>query len=277
MKTEPSAAGGIQVVEPGSADDPFTASPTQAPPAPVEPEATSEDEAATGEPEAGSQPDEVALTPEEEETLLAELKESGYVHEDEVQERIREAQSGWDKRNAALQKQLADLDAQNAQAMSALRSELREVKLAGMDEEEAKGLRDAWNSEDRQKELEKRIGAVDEYARTTHAYALSTRFGQYWDGQEEAERELQECKTLEDMDVLAAQKKAEYYERLASGEQGTKGKAGSPKKGPAGTRAKSDAGGSAPAAKPSEPSTEQTLDAMGSNIKGMFSKPGQFA
>jgi len=280
MTQEPSKGGGFEVVEGGSGD-PFTT--------PVDGTGTP---TPTQEPTTGSQPGtatpstaegtEETLTPEEGQALEEGLRKLGWVKGDEIQERISQAQAGHDRRNAALETQLKNERDARLESEATLRREVQEAKLQGLPEEEREQAQRLFEHKEEQRRVREQAQATDDYFRTVRAYDLSVRYAQYWPGDTDADKRtaaeaaLMGCEEVDQMELLAERQKAGYYETLASGGAPAGGPAGKGTK-PAGAGAPSDAGGAAPAAKPPEPSTAQTLDAMAGNIKGMFGKPGTLA
>ena len=276
MTQEPSKGGGIQVVE-GGDDDPFTKlvdesgapTPTEKPPTGSQPGT---------EAPPGTEGEET-LTPEEGQALEEGLRKLGWVKGDEIQERISQAQSGHDRRNAALEKQLKDERDARLESEATLRHEVQEARVQGLPEEEREQAQRLFEHKEEQRRVREQAQATDSYFQTVRAYDLSVRYAQYWPGATDAEKRtaaeaaLMGCEDVDGMELLAERQKSEFYEALASGKAP---EAGGAKK-PAGAGAPSDAGGAAPAEKPTEPSTEQNLDAMAGNIKGMFGKPGALA
>lgn len=282
MTQESSVPTGFQVVGGGS-DDPFTK--------PVE---ESEDNPTTEEPTAGSQPGAGTTEPKEEGTgegatppkeggladLAEALKAAGWVPGNEVQGRISQVQSGWDARNAALEQQLKDEKAARLEEAAETRRLIQEARIEGLPEDEREQARNLFESEEAKRRQAELAQANDEYFKTVRAYDLSVRFSQFWPGDDDAskrtacEADLMGCEDVDQMATLANERKASYYEAIATG--AAPSPAGDKGKTPAGATAPSDAGGSPPPPKKDEPLSGQSLDDMASNIKGMFGTPGSF-
>ena len=239
MSKEPSGATEVSVVEPGSADDPFTGTPGPA---------------ATGTPEEpASQPDGTeGLTPEEDVSLEAELEEA---LEAKIQERIRAVQSGWDKRNAALSGEIKELRA-------SLKEAQRTSQAANLTDDEREALKDRWSLEDERELVKTQKSAVDEYRKSVEMLRLVTQFEKYGVTQ----GMLEACETPEEMELLAERTRADFLEKG--------GKPGTQKKPPAGAVAQTDLGGAPGAPAPEKLSLEQGVQGMAANVKSLFGKPG---
>jgi len=164
---DPSGGGNVQVVEPGSTDDPFTAgnAPVVEPPA---------DPPATPEPVTPSQPanDPDKPKPTGEGQDLLKLEEF-------IQGRVATAHSGLDKRINALTKQNSSLEDKLTESLKASQDAERRARAEGATDEEKAVLENLWSLEDRAKLLDARTEVVDKYRLHVTAFDLVSRFGKY--------------------------------------------------------------------------------------------------
>lgn len=252
MPPESSGKGEVTVVDPGSADDPFTAAKAGEGEA-KGPDATGAD-ATTSQPDAKPPEDKPADEgggPGSTEAILQELK--GHI-DSEVDGRVTAAQKGWDKRNRTLENQVKEQGKQLATAK-------REAEAANLSEEERAAFQQKWDLEDQLTALRTKTDAVDDYRKAVVAHEMMVRFGEFGLTQED----LEACDTPEEMQVLGLQTKADFLER-----------GGKPagKKAPAGAAAKSDVGGGPAGPEEFKLSTEQNLNAMSKNVGDLFKQPG---
>lgn len=241
-----SGGGNVQVVEPGSADDPFS---TQT--APVEPPA---DPAATPEPVTPSQPADDPDKPEPTGDGQDLLK-----LEEFIQGRVASAHSGLDKRINFLTKQNSSLEDKLTESLKASQDAERRARAEGATDEEKEVLERHWELEDRAKGLDARTEVVDKYRLHVTAFDLVSRFGKYGLTAET----IADAETPEEMEVLAERTAREFLE-----------KGGKPAEGPAGAKAPSDLGGSPAAPAPFKLGTEQGVEGMAANVKNLFGQPG---
>lgn len=251
MPPESSGKSQVTVVDPGSADDPFTKKDEVV----AGPDAAGAD-AATSQP--GVKPDEDKPPedggkPADEggETLLQALKD----HMDsEVEGRLTKAQKGWDRRNRTLEDQVKEQGKQ-------LTTAKREAEAANLSEEERAAFQQKWDLEDQLAALRTKTDAVDDYRKAVVAHEMMVRFGEFGLAQED----LEACDTPEEMQVLGLQTKSDFLER-----------GGKPagKKAPAGASAKTDVGGGPAGPEEFKLSTDQNLSAMSGNVRDLFKQPG---
>lgn len=197
-------------------------------------------------------------------------------------------QSGWDRQNQALK---AQLDQQRAE-MENLQRSIREGQLSQLSPEDQAKLKSQWDAEDAQKEIDKKLKATDDFFFNTYAFNVLTRFAEFG----VTEEELLACESVEDMDKLALERKADYYEAIASGKKpdearravtvasgkaasaanGKSGTAGPAKKVPAGSSARTDLGGGGAPEQKQGLLNDQNLSSMAANVKSLFGKSGTF-
>lgn len=163
MVMQPESSGlNVAVVEPGSADDPFTrgANPTQQTIQPtVQP--TSQPKADDVKPEPKPAPQPKVLT------------------EEEIQARISKAQAGLDRRITQLQSEVEKANAAAEKARSDARDQIREAQKQGLRPDQVEELTRAWAQEDRQAALEVREQAVIDLYRSTEGLRLLTAYGDF--------------------------------------------------------------------------------------------------
>jgi len=274
----------FQVVDPGSADDPFTSSAQGSDPQGGDGAAgddggqrgaqdargsqdgtdrtgaTGTDGRADGSADGGADDD--ADGAEDDEAVLDEY----------FQGRFAPIQSSYDRQIAAVRKQNDELQRQLVET----RNQIREAQIQGLSPDEQAKMRSIWKAEDAEQEIGRQREAVDDFYVKTYAFNLLTRFAQFG----VTEEALLACDTPEEMDVLAQQTRADYYEQLAKGGEGKKTTSDtaarpSSKRTPAGSRAGSDSGpGGAPPGEAQKMLTDQGMDTMAKNIKSLFAEPG---
>jgi len=243
MSEEPSDGKGVTVVEPGSSDDPFRPGAEPPDPAPTEkPESSASQPTDKKSDDAGGEPAE-GFTPQEDQALLAELNEA-------IEKRVGQVQSTKDKEIA----KIADSLKETQKELGAVK---RNARLEGLTDEQKAELENRWRIEDRERELDERSKAVDDYRAATTAYDLMVRYGQYGLTKEA----LEAAESPEDMEIVALKVKSDFLE------------GGKPPEKKA-DKAKSDVGGSAPPPEEPKLGTEQGVDKMAENVKGLFSQPG---
>lgn len=261
MTMEPSQGLSVQVVEPGSQDDPFSVQvnvgqqqvddalrqTTSAPsnlvldgegnlvPTAADAQRSQPQDGSTPPQEPDDQPDIEAL----------------------FGERLKEAQRGWDRRIEDQRKELQQLQKQLVQ-------QKRDFELQGIPERDRARLKEQWQLEDERAALESTKTETQKFYRLVEAQRLLTAFGQYG----LTEQELVELDSVDAMEALAKDKKIAFLE---NGGKVPSAKA-EPAKAPAGSRARSDVG--------SQPSTQANarqmlsgpgLENMSRNIKNLFS------
>lgn len=310
--TDPETGLPVEEVTPGSANDPFTANPggTSAEPSPPQPgtDAKPQEPAqgssgegagtpakpATGEPapqQQGKPPGE-PQKPEEEppppsETPVAKPEEefeseeelqaavqrlNDFVEEQKAQEREelrREFQSSTDQRITRIQEEAREREKQ-------LRNELRELQTHGLSDEEKAKLQATWEQDDRKGDLDEYAKKLDDMHVALNVATLLKDYAEY--GVEE--KDLEELKSVEEMQLFCAEVKASYFEELAkrgpqkpsAGEETRpeqKGAEKPPAAAPAGASAPSDVGGGGAAPPPKEPRTDASPEALEENLRAM--------
>ena len=250
-----SSVGKVEEVVPGSENDPF--SKNYVSPAPVQP-------ASDAEPPV-SQPDELKPSGAVADIAAILASEEGQAAiGKQVEDRLAKAQSGLNKRDALLTKQLEEAKkAQEKQEAEVTRLR-RAVEVAGMSKEEKEALQQQWNYDDAMKEVEKTRLSVTDYHRHVEALRLVNEYGKYGFTPEM----IEDDDSLEDMEVKALRAKADFFEGG--------GKPAEKPAGPAAASAASDLGGAGPAPKEFKLGTGQGIDAMSANLKALIERPEQF-
>ena len=249
-----SSVGKVEEVVPGSENDPF--SKNYVSPAPVQP-------ASDAEPPV-SQPDE--LKPSGAVTDIAAIlasEEGQAAIGKQVEDRLAKAQSGLNKRDALLTKQLEEAKKTQDKQEAEVTRLRRAVEVAGMSKEEKEALQQQWNYEDAMKEVEKTRLSVADYHRHVEALRFVTEYGKYGFTPEL----IEDGDSLEDMEVKALRAKADFFEGG--------GKPVEKPAGPAAASAASDLGGAGPAPKAFVLGTGQGIDAMSANLKALINRPEQ--
>lgn len=179
----------VIVVEPGSPDDPFTQAASDAVPTPsttpaVEPGKVSTtvlETPADGVPAAVPTPTipepdaaELAqLSPEDQEFIKDLYAQARKELEDEVVPRI---QSGYDRREAALQRQITTMQEAASKREAELQSEIRDRMLAGLTPEEQDKLRAQWDVADERAKLDEMRIEVEAYHKSVFIADCIQRF-----------------------------------------------------------------------------------------------------
>lgn len=241
MQQEPSGAG-PQVVELGSAADPFTQPATDA--LAGQQQVVEGTNRAEGEPDqpTTAAPSTPASQPAPDLTALHEA----------IQSQVSQAQSGWDRRNHLLEEQNAKLTQQISEIGQRVKEAERHGKEEGLSGEESALLRAGWDVEDAKSLLNTQREAVDEYRTAVIAHDAMVRFGSLG-----LTEEMLEGKGADEIDGMMA-----AYGTIAK--QPT----------PAAAKATSDLGGAPPAPEPFKLGSEQGVDAMATNVKNLFGQPG---
>lgn len=290
----------FQVVEPGSADDPFADRSTAASPAPVPSPGTGDPSgvpapASTGDvpnvqpqttnPTPSPTPAQPVTAPTAPATPAAELSPmqkaiqegtldqyiEGLVAEKAkpaIGEALRAQQSSYDKRINALQDEL------KAAREASLKAE-REAKLNNEDltEEEREVLRNKWELEDEKQRLQAYEEELDGYFRTIYIAKLSETAAQFGVTADE----LAAINEPEEMDAYVAQKELEFYrsgkhlttttEVPAKTVETPSAPAATPSAPvPAGATAPTDLGGNAPLQPPAQLEDGVGMDVMARNL-----------
>lgn len=247
---DPSGGPNVQVVEPGSEGDPFSAGNAPENPSPTDQPPTETPEAPLSQPtDDPEQP-----KPEGEGQDLLKLEEF-------VQGRVSAAHSGLDKRINALTKQNSSLEDKLTESLKASKDAERRARAEGATDEEKAAYERLWALDDREQALDARTAIVDKYRTHVTAFDLVTRFGKYGVTAEI----LAEAETPEDMEVLAERTAREFLEK-----GGKPGETASP----AGAKAPSDLGGAPAAPAPFKLGTEQGVEGLAANVKNLFGQPG---
>jgi hypothetical protein len=246
MSLESSPVGSVQVVEPGSADDPFTVKQDQP---------TTRPDNVQSQPVTEETPESSDLewTEEDDAKLLAELEE-------QVQARVAAAHSGLDKRVAQFEKQVMSLSEELAAAQKAVKDAERRAAAANLSEDQLAVLKAQWEAEDLEGSLKMKEKALDDYLRNVTAYDLVTRYEKYGLTAEQ----LEEAESVDEMHLIAERVRADFLE--SGGKPAPKG--------PAGAKAPTDLGGRAPGAEPFKLGTEQGVKSLADNVRNLFKQPG---
>jgi hypothetical protein len=246
---EPSGVpANIEVVVPGSPEDPFS---TNNPPA---------DPAATGVPAPVSQPE--STKPLDAATIKAlfESPEVKAAVESAVTERVTKAQSGLDKLNARLKSELESAKTQAKEAKTQSDRLQREVQMSNLTPQDREVMLKQYAAEDRLAQIEEKAHGVDDYFKTVVAFDLVKTYGIYGF----TEDDIDEDDTPEEMEIKALHKQADFLS----------GKAPPVKPAaPASTSAPSDLGAGGPVPAEYKLGTEKGKDAMAANIRAKFARP----
>lgn len=267
------SSGSVQVVVPGSADDPFSVNhPANAAAsgngggtvlgpgtfASVADMPASQPNDATDPDPKLDEPKPLSLTQEQLDAMFTE--------------RLGKVQSGWDKRINAMSKQLESEQARVKTIEDGARVQIREAQLNGLPEHERERLRQSWNAEDAQRELDGQRSAVIDYHKAVEGLRLLHEYGQYG----LTEEELLACEDIDEMEVLAKDKAIDFFRSgAAAAPEAAKPPAKAPEKAPpAGAAAKQDLGGNPPGGEGPKFLTGQSIESMGANIKTLFGSSG---
>lgn len=258
---------GPTVVVPGSADDPFSVhNQANQPQTVVIQDAPASSPATAPATPAASQPAQTAPVPAPKQLTQAEVDKI-------VQDRLREAQSGWDKRNAKLEADLrAEKEAREA-AERTHRDEMRRAQLEGMPEHQRQAIMSQWQLEDRENAVKAKESAVTDYFANVERLRVFQQYAPFG----VTEDDLLAISDPDKMESFAKDKKLAFFEAGGNGaapsgsQNGGKPAAGAA---PAGANAHYDAGGSPPAPQQNGVISQQGVDHMGANIKNMFASDG---
>ena len=251
MTRESSQEGSVQVVEPGSKDDPFSVKATPQDQPPTKPDNV-QSQPVTDDTQVAS--DDSGFTEEDDAKLSLELLEK------QIQDRVALAHSGLDKRVSQFEKQVKALTGELATAQKAAKDAERRAAGANLSEDQLAVLKARWDAEDKEGGLVTKEKAVDDYFHDVTAYDLVTRYGKYGLTAEL----LEEAESVDEMHLVAEKTRADFLE---SG--------GKPvEKGPAGAKAPTDLGGRAPGAEPFKLGTEQGVKGLADNVRNLFRQPG---
>ena len=286
----------VQVVEPGSADDPFTArnqhtspalgaspanlgliggvqmvqsvdGPQVQTPPPVSTPSPAAPAAPVAQPPA---PLAAPATPAPELSPMQKAIQDGaldtYVAglvNESVGKALRSQQSSYDKRIDALEQELG------AAREATLKAE-REGKLEGLTEDEQQTLRDKWALEDERQQLNAEINEADVYFHSLYVAATVQEYAQYGVTAED----LEQIEEPEEIDVFVREKELEYYRSGAHLKteiptRTVESSAAQPIVAPAGAQAPTDVGGGAPSNPPAKFDESVGLDAMARNLNNL--------
>ena len=252
--SQESSVGKVEEVVPGSENDPF--SKNYVSPAPVQP-------ASDAAPPV-SQPDE--LKPSGAVTDIAAIlasEEGQAAIGKQVEDRLAKAQSGLNKRDALLTKQLEEAKKTQEKQEAEVTRLRRAVEVAGMSKEEKEALQQQWNYEDAMNEVERKRLGVEDYHRHVEALRLVTEYERYGFTPEM----IEDGDSLEEMEVKALRTKANFFEGG--------GKPVEKPAGPAASSAASDLGGAGPAPEAFKLGTGQGIEAMSANLRALINRPEQ--
>lgn len=285
----------VEVIEPGSADDPFGsgASDQASNAASSSPDATGVAGGAGGvspddtdivdiqvdaldEDDAGEDADDdegEELTPEE----LNALDELRAVLLEEAQNKIvPQIQSTYDKQLAAAARQIRELQQAQATREMELRNQLREAELNGLPDAEKEKMKAVWAFEDRQAALDAREQELTGY----HTELLRAAYAQEYAEFGLTAEDLEEYGTPEEMDEFVREVQLEYYKQLAQMRQAAPAAEAAPeaattrarpqaqqRKAPAGASAPSDSGGGAAVPEAPKFNSGRGIGAMAENLR----------
>jgi hypothetical protein len=246
--------GKVEEVVPGSENDPFSKnyrSPTPVQPAPdAKPPVSQPDEL-----KPSGAVDDIAA-------ILARPEVSAAIGK-QVEDRLAKAQSGLNKRDALLTKQLEDAKKEQEKQQTEMTRLQREVQVSTLSKEERATLQQQWDYEDKMKGADAAYAKVSDYHRHVEALRLVTEYGAYGFTPEM----IEDDDSLEDMEVKALNVKVAFLEGG--------GKPAEKPAGPAAASAPSDLGGAGPAPKEFKLGTGQGIDAMSANLKALIGRPEQ--
>lgn len=267
----------FEVVEPGSADDPFTARNTSSPasaPSPVQiaggaVQMTPVGVTQTPQPQTPATPAApaapaapVVSTPTVQLSPLEQAVKDGTL-DDYIKTQVTKVTSGL---QSSFDTRVARLEKERDEAREAVRNAQRESKLNSEDltDEEKDILREKWKLEDERARLDEELKAADEYYKSLYATGMAQENQQFGVTVEE----LMGLESAEEMDSYVLQKQLDFYKSGGNVQtpvvpSGTATAAGTPPPGvPAGAVAPTDVGGSAPSTPPPAPPTGTGPDAM---------------
>lgn len=282
---DPAGSVTVEVVTPGSADDPFTA------------QASATDPASSPSPDggpgaAGSQvdpekaPDGTAVDPSKtssdpanppqiDPAIAAALAEIYQKAKADVEaELVPRIQSGYDRRTQVLERRLEAQQEAAAEQQARLREEIRQTKLTGLSDEDKAKLQAQWNLEDRQAEVEALSVEVDAYYKSVFIADCIQQFPEL----ELTPEDLDQFDTPEDIEAAIKDALIESYRSgalqaptdtpAAQGADKAAPTAAAPaaKPGPAGLHAQTDAGGGAAAPTVPKFDNRPGKEAMAANI-----------
>lgn len=262
-----SSGPGITVVVPGSADDPFSVNNAAngSAPAPT-----------PGNVTPVSQPAPVAPTPAAPATpavAAPAVTTTGLTQEEvdaRVELRLREAQSGWDKRNQALQTQLADEKKARAELEKQHTAAERRIKLEGLRPEERERMQGIWTLEDKQAELDTQRAAVVDYHLNVERLRLFQQYHQFG----VTEEALLDIKDIDKLESFCKDAKLDFFENGGKVDGANvkpgDGKPAAPAKTPTSQQTPYDGGGTPPAGGEAKQLTTTGVASMGENIKNLF-------
>lgn len=156
---------------------------------------------------APEQPPEAQVTtkaePTPEELAAAETRLNTFL-EEQIEVRLKERQSGFDKRAAQLDRQLQD----SATREKELRTEIRQLQAQGLPEEERQKLLDRYAQQDERVELDAYRSQLVDYHKNLYVESLALEFGEYGVKQEA----LEQVDSPEEMEAFCYETKANYLE-----------------------------------------------------------------
>jgi hypothetical protein len=240
--------GNIEVVVPGSPNDPFSMKNAPA------------DQPATNVPAPASQPEPTKPLDAATIKALFESPEVKAAVESAVTERVTKAQSGLDKLNARLKSELESAKTQAKEAKVQSDRLQREVQMSNLSPQDREVMLKQYAAEDRLAEIESKAHGVDDYYKSVVALDLVNKYGLYGF----TEEDIDEDDTPEEMEIKALHKQADFFS----------GKVPPAKPGaPASTSAPSDVGTGGPVPPEYKMGTEKGKDAMAANIRAKFARP----
>jgi len=279
------SSGGFTVVAPGSQDDPFTSgngsgsTPDPASTPPVVTTPASQPAVQTPQSPTISLMDSIPESQRPNTPASADGKgvtSTGMTQEQVdalVTERLRSAQSGWDKLNQGLKTEVQSLQQKLKEKDREVIERERDAKLLGLSPADQQRLKEQWNIDDERAKLDEQRNAVVDYHLTVQGMALYQQYHMFG----VTEEELLAIKDIDKMEAFCKDKKLEWFENGGTkpADSTSTAKGNAPKKDekapPAGSTAPVDLGGSAPAPESGKLLTTSGIQSMGQNVKSLFS------
>lgn len=281
----------VEVVEPGSADDPFAPG-TSAPAstaASAAPAATGEADGGDGaaqsdeeldsleidtldsNPDGGEDDTEGQELTQEELDALAELQQHFLA---EAQAKIvPQLQSSYDRRIAAQDKQIQELRNLSKTREQELQAQLREAQLNGLPDAEKEKIKAVWAFEDREAALNARESELTGY----HVEILRAAYAQEYAKFGLTAEDLEDYETPEQMDEFIREVQLEYYKQLSESRTAAPAAEAAPaarakpatqaRKAPAGASAPADSASGSAVPEVAKPNTGRGISAMADNLK----------
>ena len=167
------------------------------------------EESSSGEDDTGTEPEaledlDLSDLTEEDLRVLEEFAEQSF--QERLKEVLPQIQSGWDRRNAVLQRQLEEYQRQ----MDEIRRQLREAQAQGLPPEEREKLERIWEFEDQKSALQKYHEELTQFYNDLVVQALLQQYGEYG----VTEEMLREAGSLEEAEALCLRVQNEFQQAL---------------------------------------------------------------